>query len=500
MESPKVFISYSHDSDEHKQWVLQLSTKLIENGVDVMLDQWDIRLGTDQTLFMEKLSAADRVLVICTDIYVKKADNREGGVGYEGRIITAQIAENLKTDKFIPVIRQSSNERKMPIFLGKKQYIDFTNDDRFDKNFNELLHDIHNVPIIPKPPLGENPLAKHVSELKVSSHNLPKIPLKIESAVHAYESAFELARADDTLGWSRLVRQTHSQMVKSLMPWRQEKLDEEQPRTIEQKHQVMDTAINIAAPLISIALVGVESRNENFNNQKYLLGDLLNIQSMKGWNHAGYRSWIEIPYAMGYIYHSLHGSICLQTSQLDLAFSLAKAKFPLEMGSQFTKSVWENSQLMSYCTSLGRNRIEGWKYLVNAYDRWEWLSLIFADDMEYRTSLVAYYMTVSIHELAAKIALGKEIRYSNNAITIVPFDFLLEEYEIKQRATSLLLRDSDLPELWTCFGVTQEEMKDSWETWIDRYEHLFLGPNQNHRDFYAFATSPPQYINFFNNL
>ena len=64
-------------------------------------------------------------------------------------------------------------------------------------------------------------------------------------------------------------------MVKSLMPWRQEKLDEEQPRTIEQKHQVMDTAINIAAPLISIALVGVESRNENFNNQKYLLGDLL---------------------------------------------------------------------------------------------------------------------------------------------------------------------------------------------------------------------------------
>ena len=123
MESPKVFISYSHDSDEHKQWVLQLSTKLIENGVDVMLDQWDIRLGTDQTLFMEKLSAADRVLVICTDIYVKKADNREGGVGYEGRIITAQIAENLKTDKFIPVIRQSSNERKMPIFLGKSNIL-----------------------------------------------------------------------------------------------------------------------------------------------------------------------------------------------------------------------------------------------------------------------------------------------------------------------------------------------------------------------------------------
>ncbi len=116
MEPPKVFTSYSHDSDEHKEWVLKLSCKLRENGVDVMLDQWDVRLGTDQTFFMEKLSTADRVLMICTDTYVKKADNREGGVGYEGLIITDQIAADVKTDKFIPIIRQSSNERKMPIF------------------------------------------------------------------------------------------------------------------------------------------------------------------------------------------------------------------------------------------------------------------------------------------------------------------------------------------------------------------------------------------------
>ena len=172
MEPPKVFASYSHDSDEHKKWVRQLCTKLRENGVDVMLDQWDIRLGTDQTVFMEKLGAADRVLVICTDAYIEKADNRAGGVGYEGRIITAQIAENLKTDKFIPVIRQSSNEKKMPVFFGKSQYIDFTDDNRFDEKFNELLHDIHGVPIIPKPELGENPLLKRNSETEASKPSL----------------------------------------------------------------------------------------------------------------------------------------------------------------------------------------------------------------------------------------------------------------------------------------------------------------------------------------
>ena len=27
MEPPKVFVSYSHDSDEHKEWVLKICTK-----------------------------------------------------------------------------------------------------------------------------------------------------------------------------------------------------------------------------------------------------------------------------------------------------------------------------------------------------------------------------------------------------------------------------------------------------------------------------------------
>ena len=39
---PKVFISYSWDSEVHKKWVLDFATKLCENGIDVILDQWEI--------------------------------------------------------------------------------------------------------------------------------------------------------------------------------------------------------------------------------------------------------------------------------------------------------------------------------------------------------------------------------------------------------------------------------------------------------------------------
>ena len=39
---PTVFISYSHDSKVHKQWVLELAQKLRQNGVDIIIDQWDL--------------------------------------------------------------------------------------------------------------------------------------------------------------------------------------------------------------------------------------------------------------------------------------------------------------------------------------------------------------------------------------------------------------------------------------------------------------------------
>jgi len=39
---PCVFISYSWDSLEHRQWVAQLATSLRQNGVEVILDQWHV--------------------------------------------------------------------------------------------------------------------------------------------------------------------------------------------------------------------------------------------------------------------------------------------------------------------------------------------------------------------------------------------------------------------------------------------------------------------------
>src|ERR1043166_7750162 len=72
---PKAFISYSHDSQDHKKWVLDFATRLRNAGVDAILDQWELRPGDDLPHFMERhLAAADRVLMVCTENYVKKAN------------------------------------------------------------------------------------------------------------------------------------------------------------------------------------------------------------------------------------------------------------------------------------------------------------------------------------------------------------------------------------------------------------------------------------------
>jgi hypothetical protein len=156
--APRVFVSYSHDSQEHKDWVLKLSTRLLANGVDVILDQWDLSLGGDLPRFMALgLTGANRVLAICTSTYVDRANAGEGGTGYETMILTAQVMRNITTDRIIPVLRNNGGPDLTPVFLASRLYIDFRDDADYEERYGELVREIHGVRISPRPPLGTNP-------------------------------------------------------------------------------------------------------------------------------------------------------------------------------------------------------------------------------------------------------------------------------------------------------------------------------------------------------
>lgn len=172
-EHPKVFISYSWTSPEHEQFVLSLATALRENGVDCILDKWDLRPGQDKYAFMESMvvdPAVSRVLIICDRKYQEKANARAGGVGTETQIISQELYGRVEQTKFIPVIceRDDDGSEFVPVFIKSRVYIDISSDDRYGEGLDELLRLIYDRPLYQKPTLGAAPA--FVSSNKGSSH------------------------------------------------------------------------------------------------------------------------------------------------------------------------------------------------------------------------------------------------------------------------------------------------------------------------------------------
>ena len=158
--TPRVFLSYSHDSEAHRAWVRLLAGRLLEGGVEVTLDQWDLPFGADVVRFMNLgIRDADRVLMVCTANYVAKAEERKGGAGYEGMIVTGHVARATDTIKFVPIVRDHAGESLVPGFLGQRLWLDFRDDGLFEQRLEELLRELHGAPRYPKPPLGRNPFA-----------------------------------------------------------------------------------------------------------------------------------------------------------------------------------------------------------------------------------------------------------------------------------------------------------------------------------------------------
>lgn len=154
---PRVFLSYSHDNDEHRDWVLQLAYRLRGNGVDVCLDRWDVALGGNLSLFMER-AAKDtyRVIAVVSENYTNKCDERTGGAGVEAQMLSARLYAKLGSNPVIPIIRNNPTA-ELPAFLAGRLYEDFRDHATQEAAYERLLREIHGIAIDAAPPIGPNP-------------------------------------------------------------------------------------------------------------------------------------------------------------------------------------------------------------------------------------------------------------------------------------------------------------------------------------------------------
>lgn len=156
-EHPKIFISYAWEDEEHKQWVKRFANQLIADGIDAVIDQYDLTLGDRLPHFMEQfISEANYVIIICTPTYKKKSDSRVGGVGYEGHIISGELLSKGNESKFIPVIRKGTVQSALPVCLAGKLAVDLSKEQYYDVNYQDLVTTVYGVKYN-KPILGNRP-------------------------------------------------------------------------------------------------------------------------------------------------------------------------------------------------------------------------------------------------------------------------------------------------------------------------------------------------------
>lgn len=153
---PKVFVSYSWDSEEHKRWVLQLVSTLRKYGVNAIIDEAQIQKETVNlnSMMLKNIQQSDYILVIMTENYAFKADNESGGVGFETQSLVNCMRENI--GKIIPILKDKS-DKSIPFYLKGVSYIDLSDQKSFNSNFKKLLYKIYKKDVIELSPIGERP-------------------------------------------------------------------------------------------------------------------------------------------------------------------------------------------------------------------------------------------------------------------------------------------------------------------------------------------------------
>lgn len=187
--SEKVFISYSWDTEEHKEQVLSFANELVHKGVDVILDRYEEAPTKGWPIWMEdSIEEAKFVLIVFTKKYLQRFSKKEPvngrGAIFEGAIITQDIYDaNGCNEKFIPIIMSPNDEQYIAkILRAYTVYRIYDNQD-----YTKLYARLTGQRFIEKPKLGKIvPIDKNV----LLNNSLPEF--KIDSVDELVKFVSEL--------------------------------------------------------------------------------------------------------------------------------------------------------------------------------------------------------------------------------------------------------------------------------------------------------------------
>lgn len=148
--TPRIFISYSHDSESHRAYCLNLTQDLRRAGINAWIDQFESSPERGWPRWMqEQLEGAAYTLLICTEHYKRRFEGDElagqgQGANWEG-FLTQQMLydDDARNRRFIPILRDGEATELVPrVLRGATVY-------RLPSNFDSLVRRLTQPPVAP---------------------------------------------------------------------------------------------------------------------------------------------------------------------------------------------------------------------------------------------------------------------------------------------------------------------------------------------------------------
>ena len=156
-DAPRVFISYSNDSDEHADQVLALADALCVNGIDVILDRYVHPAPAEgwPSWMEQNLEAAKFVLMVCTENYRRRVMALGTGVHWEAELINNRICYGTaRGARFIPTLLPGSEPEHIPGPVRGHSHYRLATFELTDPGFEALYRHLTDQPATPRPDLG----------------------------------------------------------------------------------------------------------------------------------------------------------------------------------------------------------------------------------------------------------------------------------------------------------------------------------------------------------
>lgn len=218
-DNPRVFISYSHDSDAHSELVLQFAWALRSHGIDVELDQFHNEEIVDWPRWCRqqiKRQNSDFVVCVCTAEYQRRVDGgvppeRGKGVYWEGALLDDEVYDDKGNRRLIPVLFNDEPDTVIVDFLRgwtRCRVSDFNlNDSGYEHLLRILTRQVHveenslgNIPVL------ETRRAPGNSSVSPSPETPPKVDI---SRIIKYAPERLIGREAETAlldeSWQRVI-------------------------------------------------------------------------------------------------------------------------------------------------------------------------------------------------------------------------------------------------------------------------------------------------------